>query len=583
MLKECIEVFNCIPEEDREARIIDNHIPADGLYILVSSVGDSFEVKDYFEVKLDKKTRRVSNETNINFPYIRYCDYKSKLLNMNKPVDTKKVIQSNNYLSFFIKKENLTSGKLTEDVINNYYSILEKPEIKYDKPKAKEVYQSVEKDLGPVNVELVEKIRKWILENIFNLGIKVEGKDYLKIFFDYPKVEYDRESKRYLIPNIYNSNDFNQKVDGVIYGLPNNNMGLNSKKPYLENKSRKVKLPTLLSGKEVLDQKMFFDYLMNNAAAGLNTVYINYNSNQFIPKKSGEVLEEEFSGIILRILKGKNEAEIIGYDIIPKYSFTLKKKFDFNNIIDIDLVNLPSKSEVPSYGVKQNKKELQGILDNVLFSKFLTNNYFTEAKDISVKDSVIKCNLLLSRDSIFNWIYKDVATGISEVLDKVSMNLLKQSIANGYFIKASHQFNMRWSLKEYFKEGEKRMADILSEIKNNLKIKVNSDLEEGVNNDREYYFAVGQMVSFLLSKNKGKNKPMSLINPFINAKDSTFLKQRLTQLYKKYNYDIDFNNKRFKKLYTIILGYEPEGKVDQDFIIAGYLSSNIIYEKNKEE
>lgn len=42
---------------------------------------------------------------------------------MNKPMDSKKVIHSNNYLAFAVKKESITS-KLTETIIDNYYDTL---------------------------------------------------------------------------------------------------------------------------------------------------------------------------------------------------------------------------------------------------------------------------------------------------------------------------------------------------------------------------------------------------------------------------------------------------------------------------
>lgn len=45
---------------------------------------------------------------------------------MNKPVDSKKVIHSNNYLAFAVKKESITS-KLTETIIDNYYDTLKNP------------------------------------------------------------------------------------------------------------------------------------------------------------------------------------------------------------------------------------------------------------------------------------------------------------------------------------------------------------------------------------------------------------------------------------------------------------------------
>ncbi|MCS4483504.1 hypothetical protein JQ038_17155 [Clostridium botulinum] len=52
-------------------------------------------------------------------------------------------------------------------------------------------------------------------------------------------------------------------------------MGLNSKKPYLENKSRKTKVPYLTSLEEVLLQKKFFDYLLNQVSIGKTNIYID--------------------------------------------------------------------------------------------------------------------------------------------------------------------------------------------------------------------------------------------------------------------------------------------------------------------
>lgn len=61
--------------------------------------------------------------------YLDFCflDYYSKLIDMNKPIDQKKIIHSNNYYAFFIKKESLSDPKFTQSVIDEYYSILKEP------------------------------------------------------------------------------------------------------------------------------------------------------------------------------------------------------------------------------------------------------------------------------------------------------------------------------------------------------------------------------------------------------------------------------------------------------------------------
>lgn len=577
MLKECIEVFEKELLLKGDKLIIDNYLPSDGTYVIVSIEDDKFYIKEVFDIKYNKKLNEIEGRENIYFKEVCEYDYNSKLIDMNKPIDTKKIIQSNNYLSFFIKKESIGNKKLTNEIIENYYKVLSNPKLKYIKPKAKEIYNSIEQSIEPIDQELLQKIQSWIKENVFeldNLGIEIKGKDYLKIFFEAPMQTYINEGKRYTIPNIYNSNDFNQILSNKVYGVPNNNMGLNSKKPYLENKSRKSKVPCVLNEEEVLLQKKFFDYLLNLASKGKVNVYINDEGIKAF--KNDEMIDKDFKGIYLRIKKGK-ELEIQSYDLITSYKYLLKNHFELQNVLELndDYIG----NEYTKYGDRTN---LQSIISDILFSKYLVNNYFTDVKDIPIKDNILKKNLLISRDKIFDYIYKGNENGVYELLNKVSLDLIKNNITNGYIIKASHQYNMRCSLENYFKGGA-NMADLIYDMKNNLREKINEKDTQTIESDKEYYFAVGQFVNFLLSKSKSKNKLHSLANPFINAKSDKVIKEKLRNIYKRYNYDIDMYLKRVNNIYAMIVSYEPQGKVDQDMIIAGYLHSNLIYESKKGE
>lgn len=84
--------------------------------------------------------------------------------------------------------------------------------------------------------------------------------------------------------------------------MPNNNLGLNSKKPYLENKSRKLKVPFLFNETEVLLQKKFFDYMLSLASKGKVNVYINDEGIRAF--KNVEMIDKDFTRIYLRIKKG---------------------------------------------------------------------------------------------------------------------------------------------------------------------------------------------------------------------------------------------------------------------------------------
>lgn len=572
MLSQALEIFKKQYESQGDAMILSGYIPADGAYVIVNPVGDGFEVEEIVNIKLNSKTKEV-DRTNRFFEFICKADYNSKLLDMNKPIDGKKIIHSNNYLSFFIKKESLTNGKLTDEIIDNYYKVLEEPLLKYSKPKAVELYEAIEKEIGKPDKERIFKIKEWIKGNIFKILEDNLGKDYLKVFFKYEDKEFEKEGKRYFIPNIYNSTDFNVKIGEEINGLPNDNMGLNAKKPYLENKTRKAKVPYLITQEEVLYQKRFFDYLMNQAAAGKSNIYIGKDIKSL---KNDELPEKDFSGMYFRIKKGK-EVEIHDFEVIPRYTPNLRKPFEYRNVLNAD-----NKLLKQQYDTFSDKKTMQNIINEVLFSNFLIGNYFTEAKDLSITDDSLKSNLLISRTALFNWFYKNNENNIGYLLDKVSLALIKGSIKNGYGVRAIKQFNLRASLNKYFQGGEE-MADSILNVKENLRNKISIGGDSAIENDKEYFFAVGQLVSFFLSKSKGKKKPLSLANPFINAKKDEMIKEKLKALFKKYNYDIQDYNFKFKNMYSMVMGYEVNDKINDDMIIAGYLHGNLLYEKSSKD
>ncbi|MDD2980683.1 MAG: type I-B CRISPR-associated protein Cas8b/Csh1 [Hespellia sp.] len=577
MLKECMEVFRHELERKGERLILDSYIPADGTYLVVDREG---RMKPPVDIRMDKKTRKL-DKSNPLFPDICFYDYQSQLISMNKPVDGKKVIHSNSYLSFWVKKDSIVSGKLTESVIDGYYEILKNPgEQKYKKSKeASRIYELFEEAEGPVDTEAAEQKKQWIKEHIFSLDdIDMSRKDYLKIFFEADKECYIKEGRRYFLPNIYNSNDYNAEIEDVVYGLPDNNAGMNAKKPFLSVKSRKFPAPYVLDGNDVMLQKQFFDYLMNFAAAGCYHIYVDTELKKIEGYPNGKAPESVESGYYLRIKKGKNEAEIQSQDNLPGYSQKLEPAFTFCDIIQTEPHKHPEYREL--YGTYHNRLEVGRVINEVFFSNWLAGNYSIDPGDMSVTDGILKQSILLSRDALFDWVYKGIDRGVGKVLEKVSLDLIKGALLNGYRERALWQLNLRWSFREYFaEEGENNMAEVISEFRESVERKVFADKTTPIESDEEYYYAVGQLVGYLLSLSKAKEKNQALLNPFMNAKTDTMIKNRITQIYKKYNYAIPDYARRFKNLLAMVEGYIPDGEVDQQKIMLGYACDNVIYKK----
>lgn len=580
MLNECLQVFKKLLEEQGEDLILRDYIPADGTYVLVNK---DYKIKSTVEIKLDKKTGEIDRSA-VYYNDICYYDYYSKLISMNKPQDPMKIIHSNNFYSFWVKKENIANGKLTNEIIDKYYKILEEPILKYEKGKSAELYQVVIERLGDVDKFILQKNKAWIKENIFSIdkliNVDLEKKDYLKIFFEAEYPEYEKEGKRYFIPNIYNSNNYNIKVKGKVLGLPDNNQGMNSKKTFLSVKTRKVAMPYLLDENEVMIQKQLFDYLMNFVNTGKYNVYVDLERNEFTACRNDEFPIGSICGFFLRLQKGKNEAEIHYQDVIPFYNNNLEKEMKYVNFIHNHIGKHPEyEMEYHSY----NKlSDLEKLVDNIFFSKMLRNNYFTESEKLSITDERLKRNLLMHRLELFSWFHIKNEVNIVSVIDKVSMEAIKASIIYDNLWRAERQINLRLSLIEYIGKGEKDMADFSVNMRENLKKKIISDVSTGLDSDAEYYYAVGQLTRYYLYLNKSSKKNESLVNPILNAKNNETIKYKLLQYYKKYNYCISLGSKKADTLYKMILGYETEEKVKQDMICMGFVDNNIVLEKKED-
>ena len=123
MLQEALEVFEKKLSKNNRL-VIDAYSLKNGTYRLIEMSDDDWRIRKTIDIFYDKKRNEFIGNNDEDFHLIRQLDYYSKLLEMNKSIDQKKVIHTNNYLSIAVKKENLINQKLTPEIIKNYYQIL---------------------------------------------------------------------------------------------------------------------------------------------------------------------------------------------------------------------------------------------------------------------------------------------------------------------------------------------------------------------------------------------------------------------------------------------------------------------------
>ncbi|MDU7650837.1 MAG: hypothetical protein E7K18_07710 [Anaerococcus vaginalis] len=582
MLEECLEIFKKNLDEDPDM-VLRGYIPKDGKYYLVTMKEKGpWEVSPSFKIKYDKKEKKIENQP-LNYSFIRDLDFNSNLLNMNKSIDNKKAIHSSNYYSFFFK-ENIYEDKINKDAIERYFSILKNPLKKYKDKNAKNLYLENEEKLGGVNVDEAEKIEKWIVENIDNkniFDIDTSSKDYFKIFFVYEDEEktkkaYQREQDRYLLTNLFNKNKYNIEVNGKTFGVSDDNLGINDKKPYLENLSRKVKQPYLISADMAKLQNLFFSYLSSSVKRGNNKIYFNTGNKEISFEKN-----KNFIGFELFLYPEKNEAAILDYNIYSKDFDDIEikiKQFIEEYLPENAKAEDISKRE-DKYGLITEKKTLLNKIDSVFFYNYYQRNKYN-LENLNIKELNFKMIILNYGKSLEFAIVNNKNKEIVRILDRLLEDSIKYSLVNCYNTKAITQFNYYLSLKEYFEKKEENYMD----FQENMKRKLESAGDISLEGDKEIFFAVGQVLRKLLNYSNIGDKNLTFIRNFLGGQKTSRIIENLEHLLVTYAHNISAKDVRLNRAVSQILVYEFEKeKADDKWIMAGFLEESYLYGKKLSE
>lgn len=572
MLQELKSIFASNLKEKGEAFIADTYVLSPGTYLVVQP--DS-TIRRY---EINSK----SDNNDSGYRFLAERDRLSVLLAMNKPIDSKKVIHSNQLYAFFVKKDSL-SLKLTDKVIDDYYALLLNPRDKYKDKKKRQLYEEVEEKSGKLVEEEVLEIKgkvKGILTE-FASEEKLD-KSYLKIFFDVPLERYRQEQEKYIIPNIYNTNDYNLSIDERTYGVPNNNFGMNAKKPYLENKSRKHIIPVLLDSEDVFLQHRLFEFLSSKASAGYRNVYFDEESKKIVAVKAGDLPVNLGNGYYIYLEKG---IEVAIQDFDTYTGLTDKIHFVMHNYLDFEVKQDEFQSWYGTSGKVEELKTLQARVNRIFFQNQLVYNYFTEPSDIRIYEPELKEALLRYRKAFHAWFYKGKSQLVRSLLPTCALELIESSIMEEHYFLARHQYNLYLSLQNHFSTGGKEMPDLYSQYIDELQEKIRAKETSSFASDGAFYIAAGQAAYYLLSLSKASKPPAGLKKALLRAHTHKKLKAELLKLYDRYFYAIDEkHDRRFNQLMAMVAGFEPETpKVNREALLYGYLHNNILYMPTKKE
>ena len=575
MIDEALEVFRKIYDKEGEELVVSKHIPKDGTYILVNK--KSGKIIETLNISYDKKSKKINGELNQYYGYFRAFDYYSNLVDMNKPMDPKKTIHSNQIYSFFIKKDSIRENKLTKAIIEGYKKNLLNPEEKYNSKEAKELYKNIAEKLSKIEKDIVEDIFLWIEDNVNeNLLDNDNKKDYLKIFFVEDNLDkslelFRNEHKRYLIPNIFNSNDYNKRIGETIYGLSNNNMGLNAKKAFLENKTRRISTPYLVNTDEILLQYAFYNYLLPEVKQG--NYFIYFLENEIIPKTYKEGCPNG-AKYLLNASYSK-DVDIKNFNVISKNS-SEEISINFKEILH----QKKKDTDEIEYG-NLNKEKMMNNINKILFYNSLLGNFLLNDGDLDIKDIEVKKLLMKYRNSFYKWFYLNDEAEVKKNIRKIYLDAVMVAIGNGHFFKASQQLDFGFCLEKYF-YGK---SELMEEIMNVKEVFLNHTLSEEdweFSNDEEYFFAVGQILAYINYMRNSKAKSLNFIKQLTFVKNIDVLKEKIKKIIISYSHIFETKNKKINRTVSNISLYQPK-EIRVDILLAGFTADIIFFKKREEK
>lgn len=559
MIYDILEAFEKEYKEKGENLLLASYKLKDGLYIKIRK-DKSLEFYEAKNIKgensfTDLEGNSLKSET---LDFFKARDYYSSYINSNKCLFDKK-IHNINYLSYFFKAENLLYAKGNIDI---HFSILQDFS-KFKSKQEKEILSSfkelLEDEIRKNDIEKKRELLKDSFNEITKIAKEKNIKNYIRIFFEEDEDDekdleiYKRESNIYLALKIFNDNSFNQNIHDLIYGLSNSNMGLNAKKPFLENKTRKFQAPFMIKSKDALMLKKFFDWLKAQA----------FNEDR--------TLDEHF---FIQKQSKNDEAEITDFDYIPLKENDVQKYFqtiEVQNYLKIT----KDKSLISDYEISE-LFALENIVDKIFYNKQLRFNYYKDEIKISSFLSKNLQNLLyITRNSMINYFKKFSEQEFYQVIKKYGTFFIINHLKQEREFSAKEALNLKLALLKH--KGERIMN--IEEMQENILEKIRTSDYKTLNSE-EFFYLCGQISKYLLNQSKAGKKEADMLEPFLRAKNSQKLKEEIKFTFFKYKHELGLNHISFNNALALILAFDEDEKMNSDAFLIGNLSENIFYMKN---
>jgi CRISPR-associated protein Csh1 len=603
MIKELTQFIETVPKIIKE-RALE---PKAGLHVLLK-----FDEKGNADILGSE--RYLGKKHGETSQFLKECTKKQEaawMIDTNKCLSKSKDIHSASPYCFGIKRESWIGGEFYE--INKQGK--PKPTIE---DRIEDYFNqccSQRFNLNEQETLLALQFKNWIkkkLNEVLSELINTDDlneEDYIILYNDIDFELYNKFQNTYRSDGLFNTSEFNIEVEGQILGTSNFYNGFNSKKPFLTHQTAAFDITGRISAQEAKALTEFQLYSNKRLLPNPLPIFIDapeltqdainiFHRDENIKPNHREIISElwkrkgDLGNYYLIYFSG---GAIKDFDFVSKFNYHLHKEketddsnkpWKIENVTEIKDKSMQSTIELHSV-FDFERVVIRQLFNNSLVKVNEKKNevsmrYFEDI-DAKYYRPALYTLILKYRKPIYDFIYKSMRNGIGRVqFEDICLTGIIDDLKENkdYSIKA--KLNLYFSLYQYFETNKTTqiMPSKIEELKDKLeKILVDADIH--IQTDEEYAFGAGQLIYYLLSKSEAAERTHAVLEPFLQKTNHSHFNEAIANTLMRYKHAIGFDQKRFNKLSSEILGYIPETglQVLRPLLLAGYFCPNIFYTK----
>lgn len=532
-----------------------------------------------FEKKSEKKKSKI---------YDRFNLYFLKAFNLFE--NPKDIYRFEVFKLFFTEKTFLKVLKHIEN-INTEKRIALQKEIDSEKVSQKATKDPIEKEIKKNKIlELKQSL----------IGCrKLNNSDYIIFYIDVPKDDYVAVYKKYLKENLFNTDKYNTAPNdkGIVFGTSNFKNSFNSKMPFLIHKTATFDISQRISYEDALVLNDFQNMLTNKILPNPLPIFIYKDELQkkmiSFFKETGftatyrEIVEDLLNRqedlenyYLLYRVTTKDGIIFKDFDFVSKFEYKLQAKIE--NLFEI---KEKGSQNLKLYSSINNIFEFeQTVFKQLLQNKYMQLHYFKELdkKDYNGRNRTFNTYSKF-RKAVYDFVYRSQRQSVDgPMFDEMVFNGIHDDIKqnNSYGIK--EKLNIWYSLYHYF--NHKKDINMASNLKSYQTFvsdltEQKADIDKA--SDREFAFAAGQLIYYIIRKSRSDDKSFILLEPYLQKSKCSELKMAISNDFARYKHENFSRN--FERVASFVLSYETNANMKELLpeLLSGIFATNQLFSTSK--